>query len=149
MFCHAGNHSISREMPQWGEYPFPPAKISSRPHKPSFSASSLTWKDFHPKRPNPVRQNAQLTNSPKRLRVVAMKKLFIAGSAIIALTLFVNSRSANHIQASSIACGGCTNNVLACGDGTNNVLACGGCTNNVLACGGDTNSTFNALLALQ
>ena len=78
-----------------------------------------------------------------------MKKLFIAGSAIIALTLFINSRSVNHIQQSSIACGDGTNSVLACGDGTNNVIACGGCTNNVLACGGDTNNTFNALLALQ
>jgi hypothetical protein len=68
-----------------------------------------------------------------------MKKLFIVGSAIIALTLFVNSRTANHIQQSSIACGGCTNNVLACGGGTNNVLACGGCTN----------SAFNGFLALQ
>jgi hypothetical protein len=74
-----------------------------------------------------------------------MKKMFIAGFAAIALSVFVAAQAGNPSQPATRACVGCTNHVnstLACGSDTNKVFACGGDTNNVFACGGDTNNIF-------
>lgn len=74
-----------------------------------------------------------------------MKKIFLAGFAVIALAVFAAQQSGIHNGHSTIACSGGTNDLIACGGGTNDLIACGGGTNNLIACGGGTNSLSCAL----
>jgi len=95
-----------------------------------------------------------------------MKRIIIAASAILALTVLVAIQSGHSSGQNSFACGGCTNvvpgNALACGE-TNNAfsgtLACGETNAAIWACGetnsvaggalacGETNNLFGGILA--
>jgi hypothetical protein len=60
-----------------------------------------------------------------------MKKIFLAGFAIIVLAVFAAQQSGIHNGRTTIACGGGTNELIACGGGTNELISCGGGTNSL------------------